>query len=80
MTAMTATTQAIIEWINDTRQHAPVLDNDADALLARVNAAQAREQAIDRALASRAVSGFTGILRRQKRICWPPCAVAATPA
>ncbi|MDD9244840.1 virulence factor SrfC family protein [Enterobacter soli] len=60
MTAMTATTQAIIEWINDTRQHAPVLDNDADALLARVNAAQAREQAIDRALASRSSIGLYG--------------------
>lgn len=60
MTAMTATTQALIEWINDTRQHAPVLDNDADALLARLNAAQAREQAIDRALASRSSIGLYG--------------------
>lgn len=60
MTATTATTQALIEWINDTRQHAPVLDNDADALLARLNAAQAREQAIDRALLSRSSIGLYG--------------------
>lgn len=49
MTATTTTTQALIGWINETRMNAPVLDNDADALLARINAAQAREQAIERA-------------------------------
>ncbi len=41
MTATTATTQALIGWINETRQHAPMLDNEADALLARLNAARA---------------------------------------
>ncbi|PNF11035.1 virulence effector SrfC [Enterobacter cancerogenus] len=60
MTAMTTTTQALIGWINETRQHAPMLDNDADALLARLNAAQAREQAIDRALASQSSIGLYG--------------------
>ncbi|WP_343645327.1 virulence factor SrfC family protein [Enterobacter sp.] len=60
MTATTATTQALIEWINETRQHAPLLDNDADALLARLNAAQAREQAIDRAFANRSSIGLYG--------------------
>ena len=43
MTATTTTTQALIGWINETRLNAPMLDNDADALLARVNSAQARE-------------------------------------
>ena len=42
MSATMTTTQALIGWINETRLHAPVLDNDADALLARINAAQAR--------------------------------------
>ena len=49
MTATTATTQALIGWINETRQHAPMLDNEADALLARLNALSAREEALDRA-------------------------------
>ncbi|MGS2872954.1 virulence factor SrfC family protein [Enterobacter huaxiensis] len=60
MTATTATTQALIEWINETRLHAPMLDNDADALLARLSAAQAREQAIDRAFANRSSIGLYG--------------------
>lgn len=60
MTATTATTQALIEWINETRLHAPMLDNDADALLARLNAAQAREQAIDRAFANPSSIGLYG--------------------
>src|SRR5690606_10587050 len=56
----TATTQALIGWINETRLHAPMLDNEADALLARLNAAQAREQAIDRALAGPGSIGLYG--------------------
>ncbi|CAM4109947.1 MULTISPECIES: virulence factor SrfC family protein [Lelliottia] len=60
MTAMTATTQALIEWINETRLHAPMLDNDADALLAQLTCAQARGQAIDRALSGRSSIGLYG--------------------
>ena len=60
MTATTTTTQALIGWINETRMNAPVLDNDADALLARINAAQAREQAIERALTRQSSIGLYG--------------------
>lgn len=60
MTGTTATTQALIGWINETRQHAPMLDNDADALLARLNAARARKEALDRALVSRSSIGLYG--------------------
>lgn len=60
MTATTATTQALIGWINETRQHAPMLDNEADALLARLNAARAREEALDRALVSQSTVGLYG--------------------
>ncbi len=54
------TTQALIGWINETRLHAPVLDNDADALLVRINVAQAREQAIEQALTRRSSIGLYG--------------------
>ncbi|WP_370971920.1 virulence factor SrfC family protein [Enterobacter wuhouensis] len=59
MTA-TTTTQALIRWINETRLHAAMLDNDADALLARINAVQAREQAIERALTRQTSIGLYG--------------------
>ena len=58
MTATTTTTQALIGWINETRLNAPVLDNDADALLARINAAQAREQAFERAMTRQSSIGL----------------------
>ena len=60
MTATTTTTQALIGWINTTRQHAPILDNDADALLARLAVADAREHAIARALTSGSTIGLYG--------------------
>ncbi|WP_449555992.1 virulence factor SrfC family protein [Huaxiibacter chinensis] len=60
MTAMTATTQALIGWINETRLHAPMLDNDADALLSRLTEIAAREQAIDRALTGKRAIGLYG--------------------
>ena len=60
MTATTTTTQALIGRINETRLNAPVLDNDADALLARINAAQAREQAIERAMTRQSSIGLYG--------------------
>lgn len=60
MSATMTTTQALIGWINETRLHAPVLDNDADALLARINAAHAREQAIEQALTRRSSIGLYG--------------------
>ena len=55
-----STTQALTGWINQTRQHAPILDNDADALLARLAAIQSRESAIDRALQSGSTIGLYG--------------------
>ncbi|WP_449507708.1 virulence factor SrfC family protein [Enterobacter ludwigii] len=60
MTATMTTTQALIGWINETRLNAPVLDNEADALLARINATQAREQTIDRALSRPGSIGLYG--------------------
>lgn len=60
MTAKTATTQALIGWINETRLHAPMLDNDADALLARLTSVQAREQALDRAIDAHSSIGLYG--------------------
>lgn len=78
MTATTATTQALIGWINETRQHAPMLDNEADALLARLNSLSAREEALDRALVSGAVSAYMATRRPRKRTCWLPCAAAGT--
>ncbi|MCU6671662.1 virulence factor SrfC family protein [Enterobacteriaceae bacterium H4N4] len=66
MTATTTTTQALIGWINATRQHAPILDNDADALLARLAAAQAREGALDRALSAGSSIGLYGYSQAAK--------------
>ncbi|UYM55898.1 virulence factor SrfC family protein [Leclercia adecarboxylata] len=60
MRATTTTTQALIGWINATRQHAPLLDNDADALLARLAVADAREKAIQRALSAGSTIGLYG--------------------
>ncbi|CAM8677009.1 virulence factor SrfC family protein [Leclercia sp. M-A074-M] len=60
MRATTTTTQALIGWINATRQHAPLLDNDADALLARLAVADAREKAIQRARSAGSTIGLYG--------------------
>ncbi|WP_367165580.1 virulence factor SrfC family protein [Kosakonia cowanii] len=46
MSASVKTTQALTAWITNNRQHSPLLDDDADALLARVTAAAADEQAL----------------------------------
>ncbi len=54
------TTQALTSWIAETRQQAPVLDNDADALLARLAIMQARESAIERALKATSSIGLYG--------------------
>jgi len=60
MRATTTTTQALVGWINETRLNAPALDNDADSLLTRVYALQAREQAIERALHRQSSIGLYG--------------------
>lgn len=60
MTATITTTQALAGWINETRLHAPLLDNDADALLSRINTVQAREQAVERALTRPGSIGLYG--------------------
>ena len=46
MKAPIKTTQALTAWVNETRQHAPLLDDDADALLARLSAISAQETAL----------------------------------
>lgn len=46
MKAPIKTTQALMAWVNETRAHAPLLDDDADALLARLAAASAQETAL----------------------------------
>ena len=42
-----------------------MLDNEADALLARINAAQARKENLDRAMTRRAVSAYMATRRPQ---------------
>lgn len=54
MKAPIKTTQALMSWVSETRQLSPLLDDDADALLARLSAVAAQEsvlhQAADNAL------------------------------
>lgn len=60
MRAMTSPSRAFIEWINETRALSPMLDDDADALLARLNAVQARETALHHARTVRRTLGLYG--------------------
>ncbi len=80
MSASVKTTQALTAWITNNRQHSPLLDDDADALLARVTAAAADEQALAEVADAPCTVGCMVARRRQKRICSPPCAAAAMAA
>jgi len=55
-----STLQALMAWIDNTRQHAPLLDDDADALLARLQALQAKERALDAVQENPACIGLYG--------------------
>jgi len=60
MSASAKTTQALTTWINDNRQHAPLLDDDADALLARLTTAAAEESALQQAADAPCTVGLYG--------------------
>lgn len=58
--------QAAIAWVNRTRQHAATLDDEADALLAQLTRADAREAALNAAFAARASVGLYGYSQAAK--------------
>lgn len=60
MTAKKSTTQALTAWINTMRQQSPLLDDDADPLLARVNAAAWYQQTLRAARNARCCIGLYG--------------------
>ncbi len=60
MSASMTTTQAIGAWINDNRQISPLLDDDADALLARLTALTAQETALENAAKMPCTVGLFG--------------------
>jgi hypothetical protein len=55
-----STTQAISAWINENRQISPLLDDDADALLARLTALTAQETALENAAKMPCTVGLFG--------------------
>jgi hypothetical protein len=55
-----STTQAISAWINENRQISPLLDDDADALLARLTALTAQESALESAAKMPCTVGLYG--------------------
>ena len=60
MSASMSTTQAISAWINENRQISPLLDDDADALLARLTALTAQETALENAAKMPCTVGLFG--------------------
>ncbi|MGK9174956.1 virulence effector SrfC [Yokenella regensburgei] len=60
MSASMNTTQALRAWINENRQHSPLLEDDADALLARLTASAAEEHALDEAARAPCTVGLYG--------------------
>lgn len=60
MSASMTTTQALSAWINDNRQISPLLDDDADALLARLTALSAQETALSAAVKTPCTVGLYG--------------------
>lgn len=60
MSASVNTTQALSAWINENRTLSPLLDDDADALLARLNAAAAGETALRDAVNAPCTIGLYG--------------------
>ncbi len=60
MSASMNTTQALRAWINENRQLSPLLEDDADALLARLTAFTAQENALDTAARAPCTVGLYG--------------------
>ncbi|WP_437891227.1 virulence factor SrfC family protein [Phytobacter sp. V91] len=60
MSASMNTTQALRAWINDNRQLAPLLEDDADALLARLTILAAQENALAAAAQAPCTVGLYG--------------------
>ena len=60
MSASMNTTQALRAWINDNRQVAPLLEDDADALLARLTTFSAQESVLDAAIKAPCTVGLYG--------------------
>jgi len=60
MSASVKTSQAVTAWINENRKLSPLLDDDADALLARLLTAAAQETALQEAQASACTVGLYG--------------------
>jgi hypothetical protein len=60
MSASMNTTQALRAWINDNRQLSPLLEDDADALLARLTAFAADENALEAAAGAPCTVGLYG--------------------
>lgn len=66
MTKPLNTTQAVIEWVNNTRRYATRLDDEADALLAQLTLAAADESALNAACASHGCVGLYGYAQSAK--------------
>ncbi|EAZ4732769.1 virulence effector SrfC [Salmonella enterica subsp. arizonae] len=60
MTKPLNATQAVIEWVNNTRRYATRLDDEADALLAQLTLVAADESALNAACASQGCVGLYG--------------------
>lgn len=66
MTKPLNATQAVIEWVNNTRRYATRLDDEADALLAQLTLAAAEESALNAACASHGCVGLYGYAQSAK--------------
>lgn len=66
MTKPLNATQAIIEWVNNTRRYSTRLDNEADALLAHLTLAAADESALNAVCASHGCVGLYGYAQSAK--------------
>lgn len=60
MSASVKTSQALTAWINENRKLSPLLDDDADALLARLSTAAAQETALEEAQVAACTVGLYG--------------------
>ncbi|ECG8591549.1 virulence effector SrfC [Salmonella enterica subsp. salamae] len=66
MTTPLNATQAVIEWVNNTRRYATRLDDEADALLAQLTLAAADASALNAACASHGCIGLYGYAQSAK--------------
>ncbi|EBQ1235722.1 virulence effector SrfC, partial [Salmonella enterica] len=66
MTKPLNATQAVIEWVNNTRRYATRLDDEADALLAQLTLVAADESALNAACASHGCVGLYGYAQSAK--------------